>query len=195
MKLIDNWSETSEKLVEKQISTKQLYDGVLLNAWKDEVKLPDGSVSHREYLKHPGASAILPVFEDGSVLLIGQYRYPLKQAFLEVPAGKLDSGEPPLDTAVRELKEETGLSAKQWHKVGLFHPCIGYSDEVIHIYTAWNLSESGINTDDDEFLSYHIVHFSEALAMVEDGSITDSKTIITLLRCKNWWDHSGPFNI
>ncbi|MCH8485235.1 MAG: NUDIX hydrolase [Candidatus Cyclonatronum sp.] len=193
MDSVENWAGKSAWLKEKRHSGKQVYKGVLLNAWQDDVILPDGSRSKREYIKHPGASVVLPVFENGDVMLIGQYRYPVQQALLEVPAGKLDAGEPPEVTARRELTEETGLSCRELHYIGFFHPCIGYSDEVIHLFTAWDLAEGRENTDDDEFLTHFRLPFAKAVEMVHSGEITDSKTIISLLRTKAWWDRSGPF--
>jgi len=192
---IKNWSETSASLTEHRLSSEQLYKGVLLDVRKDRVKLPDATETEREYIVHPGASAVLPVFENGDIMLVGQYRYPVQQPMLEVPAGKLDPGESPSKTAERELVEETGLSCSDLHSLGLFHPCIGYSDEVIHIFVGWGLTQSTHQTDDDEFLSHHRISFREALELVENGSITDSKTIICLLRGWSWWQQQGPFSI
>lgn len=195
MEKIENWAGKSAWLRETHHSSKQVYKGVLLDAWQDEVILPDKTLAKREYIRHPGASVVLPVFDNGDILLLGQYRYPVKQALLEVPAGKLDAGEPPEVTARRELTEETGLTCQNLHYIGFFHPCIGYSDEVIHLFTAWNLAEGRDNMDDDEFLTHFRLPFSQAVEMVHAGEITDSKTIVSLLRTKAWWDAHGPFGL
>lgn len=195
MKFIDNWAKTSVDLTESCLASARIYEGDLLKVWRDRVRLPDGKESAREYIKHPGASVVLPVFENGDIMLVGQYRYPVQQALLEVPAGKLDPGEPHKETAVRELKEETGLRCRQLHYIGFFHPCIGYSDEIIHLYTAWELEQQADKQDADEFLSHHRLHFKEALELIDQGAITDSKTIISLLRTHRWWQQHGPFSL
>jgi len=192
---IDNWSEISAGLKETRLDTEQIYKGVLLDVRRDKVRLPDKSESEREYIKHPGASVVLPVYENGDIMLVGQYRYPVQQALLEVPAGKLDPGESPETTGRRELTEETGLQCDKLQSIGFFHPCIGYSDEVIHLFVGWGLTETSKNTDDDEFLSHHRLSFRDALELVYNGSITDSKTIITLLKTWKWWQDEGPFQI
>lgn len=193
MKFVDNWAKTSASLTESSFESARVYEGDLLKVWRDRVHLPDGNESAREYIRHPGASVVLPVFENGDIMLVGQYRYPVRQALLEVPAGKLDAGEAHEKTAVRELKEETGLSCKQLRYIGFFHPCIGYSDEIIHLYTAWDLTQEADNQDADEFLSHHRLHFTEAIELIDLGSITDSKTIVSLLRTHRWWQKNGPF--
>lgn len=176
----------SEELIETTKSSKQVFDGKLLNVFYDEANLPDGSISSREWIKHPGASAIVPIFENGDVMLIDQFRYPAKQIFTEVPAGKIDPGEIPHQTAQRELLEETGLNAKELHYVGHFFPAIGYADEVIHIYIALELKSHEDMTDDDEFVQKKRIHFSRAIEMVHKGEINDGKTICCLLRAEKF---------
>lgn len=185
----------SKKLVEKPISSEEVFNGRLLHVFLDHARLPDGSESTREWIKHPGASAVLPVFEDGDVMLVKQFRYPLSQIFYEVPAGKLDPGETADSTAVRELKEEAGLSCRQFHYLGHFYPSIGYTDEIIHLYLAWEISEFEQNVDEDEFLVKERVPFREAVDMAHSGEISDGKTAITLLRAWHWWQKDGPFEI
>ncbi len=195
MNFIDNWPRIAKELEEKEMDSSRIYDGVLLKVWKDEVRLPNGNTSEREYIRHPGASVVLPVFENGDIMLVGQYRYPLRQALLEVPAGKLDPGEPPGQAARRELTEETGLICNEMVRIGQFHPCIGYSDEVIHLYAAWGLTQQEQATDEDEFLSRHRLHISEAFELINSGTITDSKTIISLFRTRAWWEKHVPFPV
>ncbi|MEX0778649.1 MAG: NUDIX hydrolase [Balneolales bacterium] len=183
----------SLKLVERRIRSEKIYSGELLHVYKDTVKLPNGKESTREWIKHPGASAVLPVFENGDVMLIKQFRYPLSQIFYEVPAGKIDQGEPPGVTSWRELEEETGLVCENMAYAGHFHPAIGFSDEVIYLYVAWGLRETIQNVDSDEFVQLVRMPFREALAMMESGDITDGKTMACIFRAMNWWRENAPF--
>lgn len=176
----------SKDLTETTKTSKEIYKGKLLHVFYDEAVLPNGAISSREWIKHPGACAVVPIFENGDVMLIDQYRYPAKKHFLEVPAGKIDSGEHPDKTAERELLEETGLHAKNMEKIGHLYPAIGYADEIIHIYVAKDLLESEENTDDDEFVVKRRIPFSEAVNMVHSGEIDDAKTITCLLRAERY---------
>ncbi|XWN36836.1 MAG: NUDIX hydrolase [Balneola sp.] len=183
----------SKVLIEKQKSSKKVFNGKLLHVYYDEVILPDNTTSSREWIKHPGASAIVPFFENGDVMLINQFRYPAKKIFLEVPAGKIDKGESPEETALRELKEETGLNAKEVHYVGHFFPAIGYADEVIHIYVAMDMELIEDSTDDDEFVQKERIPFSKAIELVHSGEINDGKTICCLLRAEMFLKKTGRF--
>lgn len=186
---------TEIKLAETTINSKKVYSGSLIHAFKDKVRLPDGRQSVREWIDHPGASAVLPVFGNGEVQLIRQFRYPLKQTFLEVPAGKIDEGEEPLVTAKRELEEESGIRAKSWAPLGKFHPCIGYTNEVIYLYVAWDLEVAESKTDQDEFVAQVKMPFANAVEKVLRGSISDGKTITTIFRAANWWKKNKPFPV
>ena len=174
-------------LTERRISSEQVFDGALLKVYRDAVRLPDGSSGGREYIRHPGAVAIVPLFDDGTVLLERQFRYPHRRAFIEVPAGKLDAGEPPLDTAKRELLEETGYAAGEWTRLGTMHTAIAYTDEAIALFLCKKLNRVGEpKLDPGEFVETLIVPFEEALAMVRDGRITDSKSVCSLLWVDKW---------
>lgn len=173
---------TNESLFEKTLESKEIYNGALLHAFRDTVQLPEGRESVREWIKHPGASAIVPIFENGDVMLLEQYRYPVREVCLEVPAGKIDAGEEHQQTAERELLEETGLIADNLDYIGPFYPGVGYSDEVIHIYRATGLHESVSDTDEDEFVILKRMPFSEAIEKVASGEIKDGKTIVCLMR-------------
>lgn len=165
-------------LIEVQVDTKVAYDGHFLKVQKDTVQLPDGKHSSREYIKHPGAVVILPVFDDGSVLLERQFRYPLHDVFIEFPAGKIDPGEDPLECAKRELQEETGYTATDWQFVCTIHNAIAYSDEHLDIYMARGLVAGECKLDEGEFLETFTATVPEMLGWVKAGKITDVKTVI-----------------
>lgn len=168
-------------LTEKQVSSEQLIDGVLLKAYRDRVELPDGNESVREWIDHPGAAAIVPLFEDGQTLLVRQFRYPPRRTFLEVPAGKIDQGsEEPEVVAARELEEETGWRARRFTHVGSSYPCIGYSNEIIHFYVARDLERGRQELEDGEFMEVEMLPFEEAVAKARQGEILDMKSVAAL---------------
>jgi len=169
------------KLKETQLSTEQIYKGSLLDVRRDEVTLPNGKTSAREYIKHPGAACMIPILPDGKIALIKQYRYPVQSEMIELPAGKLDPGEEPEDCARRELEEEIGYSAGKLIFVCNIYPAIGFASEKMWIYLAEYLVKTTENTDHDEFLEIMPTSLAEAVKMVWDGKITDVKTIIGLL--------------
>ncbi len=168
-------------LVESEIASETVFKGVLLEVRKDRVLLPNGKESAREYIVHPGAVVVLAFLDNGKLLFERQFRYPLRRVFLELPAGKIDPGEPILDTARRELLEETGYVAASWERLGVMHPCIGYSDERIEIFAARELHLAGEKQlDHNEFLDVIEISPEEAKAAVFRGEISDAKTITAL---------------
>jgi ADP-ribose pyrophosphatase len=171
----------SADFTEKKITSRTAFRGRLLQVNEDEVRLPDGSQARREYVLHPGAAIILPLFDDGSVLLERQFRYPIGSHCYELPAGKLEPGEPPLETAQRELLEETGYAATEWRELGRVHPCVGYSNEQINFFLARKLEFRGANPDEGEFLETLRVPLAEGLDWIRRGRVTDAKTIFGLL--------------
>ena len=173
-------------LSEHFVSGGLVYDGALLKVRSDVVRLPDGSQGAREYIRHPGAVAIVALFDDGAVLLERQFRYPHGREFIEVPAGKLERGEPQLDTAKRELLEETGYVAQDWTHLGVIHTAIAYTDEAIHLFLARRLSAGERKLDQGEFLETLVRPFDEALDMIRRGDITDAKSVAALLWTARW---------
>lgn len=171
-------------LAETFVSGEDVFRGRLLHVRRDVVRLPDGSRGAREYIRHPGAVMVLALFDDGRVLLERQFRYPSRQDFVELPAGKCEQGEDRLETARRELREETGYVAASWERIGLIHPCIGYSDETIEMYVARGLTAGEASLDAGEFLDVFSLPLAEAVEMVRDGRITDAKTVAGLLWAK-----------
>ena len=166
------------KLKETKISSQTLYKGVL-DVKLDEIKLPNGKTGTRIYLKHRGASGILPV-QDGYVYLVEQFRYPIGMSTLEIPAGKREPGQTFLTCARAELKQETGLSARCLKEILTFHPCNAFSDEVQHLYVATGLSRGKTDLDEDEFINVKKIPLKKAYAMIKSGKITDAKTILSL---------------
>lgn len=176
-------------LSEEEISTAPLVDGVLLKAHRDTVRTPDGDTSVREWIDHPGASAIVPLFDDGRTVLIRQFRYPPRRTFLEVPAGKLDvPGEDPVDVARRELEEETGWLAESFIHLASTYPCIGYSNEIIHFYIATGLARGEQDLSDGEFVDVVEMPFEKAVSMARTGQIRDMKTVTALLYAEAQWE-------
>jgi ADP-ribose pyrophosphatase len=169
------------QLIEHTVSSEPVYDGVLLKVRRDEVRLHDGHHTVREWIAHPGAVVIIAPLENGNLLFERQFRYPLRRIFTELPAGKIDINEHPLDTAKRELREETGHTAKTWRHLATMHPCIGYSDERIEIFWAHGLSYVGHQRDHGEHLDVIELSVADALLAVQDGEITDGKTIAALM--------------
>ncbi|MDR2451971.1 MAG: NUDIX hydrolase, partial [Candidatus Accumulibacter sp.] len=166
---------------ETTIESSQAFKGRLLEVRRDRVRLPDASESTREYVRHPGAVLIVPVLDDGRLILEHQFRHPLGTVVLEFPAGKIDPGELPEATAKRELLEETGFAAREWRRLGTLHPCVGYSDERIELFLARGLERrGGQNLDRGEFIDLLYLSLEEATAAVHDGRITDAKTIVAL---------------
>jgi len=181
-------SDIQEQLLDRE----ELFSGHFLHVWCDTVKTASNLIRTREYIRHPGAAVIVPVFEDGSVLLEYQWRQPCEMAFWELPAGKLDPEEDPFVCAQRELSEETGLIADEWHYLGKIHNAIGYSNEHLEIYLAKRLTQGKQHLDPGECLSLHRFSLSQALQMMANGEITDVKTIIGLMWAERFLKNEWP---
>ena len=172
-----------EELFEQQISSEQIFDGVILHVYKDLVILPNGKEATRELLRHSGAVAIVPITDDGNVIMERQFRYPLERVITEIPAGKLDGpDEDRLDAAKRELKEETGLIADNWENIGDYYPAAAYTSERITIYIATGLHRQERDLDEDEFINIFEEPLADLLDKVMNGEITDGKTIAGILK-------------
>ena len=169
--------EHADGLAEQTLDDRVVFQGKYLQLHHADVRLPNGETSYREYLKHPGAEMIMPLFDNGDVLLERQYRYPLRKVFVEFPAGKKDEGETPLDTGQRELLEETGYRAERYTHVTDIHNALAYCDEVIHFYLAEGLTQvSEQQLDDNEFVQLLRVPLSELMTWVKNGWVPDVKT-------------------
>lgn len=165
-------------MTEKTLRSEIAYDGDFLKIQKDLVELPNGKTAKREFILHPGASLIVPLFDNFETLLLKQYRHPLGKIFWEFPAGKKDPGENSLKTAQRELFEETGLKANQWTWITDIHPVIGYATEVIHLFLAQGITEYPKPPNHEEFLETKRITFSELTKLVQNHEVTDVKTLV-----------------
>jgi len=166
--------------LEQIIMSKRIYDGRNLNLRVDEVKLENGGAGLREVVEHRGAAAIVPILEDGNVILVRQYRYPIGSDLLEIPAGTLQANEDPKVCALRELEEETGYRSEEIARIAECFVAPGYSTERIQIYLAKQLRKTKTNMDEDENISLVVVKFSEALEKIRSGEIRDAKSIVGL---------------
>ena len=171
------------RLAETQVSSEDIFNGVILHVKRDMVRLSNGNTTVREVIRHIGAVCVIPVTEDNRVIMERQYRYPLDQVILEIPAGKLDApDEDRLSAIQRELQEETGYSADEWTELGDFHPAPAYSDEYITMYLAHGLHKGDRHLDEDEFLDVYTIPLDELVREVMEGRISDAKTQVCILK-------------
>jgi len=172
-----------ERLKETTVKENTVFDGVILHVNKDDITLPNGKPATREVIRHVGAVGIVPILDDGRIIVERQFRYPLAQAIIEIPAGKLDSkSEDRLEAAKRELREETGYTADEWIDIGNYHPAAAYTDELITLYVAKGLHKGEQELDDDEFLDFYAVPLDELVDDIMAGNITDGKTQVAILK-------------
>ena len=172
------------KLEEKKLSSQEIFDGVAIHLFKDEILLPNGNKGVREVIRHPGAVCVLPFTDDGQVVFVNQFRYALNKVTLEVPAGKLEKGEDPFESGKRELEEETGCVAETYRDLGKFYPTPGYCGEIIHLYAAKDLTFTKQNLDEDEFLNVERIPLDKAVEMVLNNELRDGKTQAAVLKVK-----------
>lgn len=171
------------KFTEKTIARKKIFDGKIISLQVDDVRLPNGQTSKREIIKHSGAVAVIPITEDGKIIFVEQYRKPLEKPLVEIPAGKLEPGEKPHITAVRELEEETGYTTDDLTYITSFYTSPGFADEIMYIYLAKQLKllENPVALDDDEFVEKVVLSLDEAKQYVKEERIHDAKTAYALL--------------
>lgn len=174
--------QQDKDLIEEAVSSEEIYKGKIVHLFCDTVRLPNGKEATREVIRHVGAAAVVPLTDEGNVILVRQYRYPFAQVMLEIPAGKLDVGENPIDCAKRELIEETGYDAKEFVYLGAFYPSVAMLNEVIHLFLAKNMTMRETNLDEDEFLHVEQRPLSEVVEAVMRGEIPDGKTQTAILK-------------
>lgn len=179
--------ENDEKLTEIKIDSQKVFDGKILQVYKDGVLLPSGKNSTREYIKHLGAVCIVPITNEGNVILERQFRYPLNRVVTEIPAGKLDSSdEDPLNAAKRELEEETGYVAQDWVYLGSFYPSVAYTTERIWMYMARNLTKTHVHLDEGEFINVFEMPFTDFVQSIMNDEIADGKTSVAVLKAEKY---------
>lgn len=169
-------------LQEKTLKENEVFHGHLLHMFNDEVELPNGDISHREVVRHPGGATVCAITEDMEIALVRQYRYPYGEEILELPAGKLEPGEDPAEAARRELKEETGLIADELLPLGTIYPSPGYTDEIIYAYLSIGAKQGEQQLDTDEFVNVVYIPVDKALGMVVENELPDAKSQIAILK-------------
>ncbi len=187
-------NSSDARLREESLHSEQVYRGHFLDVRRDEVRLPDGAVASREYVVHPGAVMIVPLLDDGRLVVERQFRFPVQRVMLEFPAGKLDAFETTLSCAQRELLEETGYQAREWAHAGVLHNAIAYSNEFIEVWFARGLVAGAQQLDEGEFLEVDIATQDELEAQARRGELTDAKTLIGLLWLRQWRDGRWPLH-
>jgi ADP-ribose pyrophosphatase len=179
-------------LREERLDSASVWRGSMLDVRVDQVRLPDGSTTKREYIVHPGAVVVVGLLDDERVVVERQWRYPVGRAMIEFPAGKLDPGEPVLDCAVRELIEETGYRAREWARAGILHNAIGYSNEGIEVWFARGLEAGERQLDAGEFLDVFDASLESLEGAAQRGELTDAKTLVAMLWLRQWRDGRWP---
>lgn len=181
-----NSTDSVSHLREETEDSEQVYRGHFLDVRRDHVRLPDGRTATREFIVHPGAVMVVPMLDDGRLVVERQWRYPLARVMLEFPAGKLDPGEAPLTCGIRELHEETGYRAAEWARAGILHNAIAYSSEGIEVWFARGLTLGERSLDEGEFLDVDHMDAEALDELARRGELTDAKTLVGLLWLQNW---------
>ena len=187
-----NASDADVHLRETVLESEQVFHGHFLDVRRDRVRLPNGEAAQREYIVHPGAVMVVPILDDGRLVVERQFRHPMARVMLEFPAGKLDAGEAPLQCAIRELVEETGYRAREWARAGILHNAIAYSTEGIEVWFARGLKAGQRKLDAGEFLDVSVTTAQQLADKAQSGELTDAKTLIGLNWLQLWragqWD-------
>ncbi|MDK2984681.1 MAG: ADP-ribose pyrophosphatase [Clostridia bacterium] len=178
----------TEDYTEKTLQSQYIYKGKIVNLRKDYVELPGGKKSTREIVEHQGAVAVVPITKNNEIIFVKQYRKPVEEVLLEIPAGKLEKGEEPRECAMRELEEETGKKASELHELFHFYTSPGFSNEKLYLFAATNLEDTIQNLDTDEILTVHSLSIDKAISMVKNGEIKDAKTITGIFAIKDFLD-------
>ncbi|NIK67632.1 MULTISPECIES: NUDIX hydrolase [unclassified Paenibacillus] len=176
-------SQNNELWREETISTQPIFEGKMITLQVDTVAMPDGRTATREIVKHPGAAAVMALL-DGKLLVVEQFRKPLEKFQIEIPAGKLDAGEDPMEAAARELEEETGYKSDSLKLVSAFFTSPGFADEKLYLYFAENVTSGTQHTDEDEYLQVEAITLEQAEAYIAEGRISDAKTILAVYAWK-----------
>ena len=176
-------------LIEKKLSSEEIFDGVAIHLFRDEILLPNGNKGVREVVRHPGAVCVIPITDEGEVIFVNQFRYALDRVTLEVPAGKLEKGEDPMEAALRELSEETGVTAQNIEPLDALYTSPALIDEIIYMYIATGLSQGEQHLDDDEFVNAVKIPLDEAIDMVMSGKILDAKTQLIILKAAKYLEN------
>ena len=171
---------------EKQVETKRLYEGLIVNVRQDIAEIQNGKLVSREVVEHPGGVGIVPVTRDNKILMVRQYRYPMEEELLEIPAGKLEEGEDPLECAARELSEETGCTAGSLIDLGKIYPSPGFCRETLYLYLALDLQYAEMHPDEGEFLSVEPVGIDELIDIIMANGLPDAKSIIGVMKAKRY---------
>lgn len=174
------------KFFEKQVETKTVYEGIVVNVRRDIVKLQNGNNSNREVVEHPGGVGIIPVTADNKVIMVRQYRYCHEEEMIEIPAGKLEYGEDPFECAKRELSEETGCTAGKYVDLGKIYPSPGFCRETLYLYLALDLERGEMHLDENELLSIEEIDIDELIDMIMKSELCDAKSVIGILKAKNY---------
>jgi ADP-ribose pyrophosphatase len=177
------------ELEETKLTSEEIFRGVAIHLFRDEILLPNGNKGVREVVRHPGAVCVLPLTDDGEVIFVNQFRYALNKVTLEVPAGKLEKGEDPQEAALRELSEETGIEAKKIIPMGALYTTPALMDEIIYMYIATELTQGEQHLDEDEFVNAVKIPLSKAVDMVMSGEIRDSKTQTMILKADKYFSN------
>jgi ADP-ribose pyrophosphatase len=186
MSAADDAAKRDAHLIERTLTSEVVHAGIFFDVKRDSVALPGGGEALREYILHPGAVMVVPIADDGRLVMERQYRHAVGRVLLEFPAGKLDPGEAALDCGVRELAEETGYRASEWARAGILHNAVGYSNEGIEIWFARGLTAGAVSPDVGEHIEVVLVDEDELDRAVHAGDVTDAKTLVGLMWLKNW---------
>ncbi|MCL1895767.1 MAG: NUDIX hydrolase [Clostridiales bacterium] len=171
---------------EKTLSSERIYEGAILNLRRDKVSVKDGRTSHREVVEHGGGVVILGVTREGKIPMLRQFRKPAEQVMFELPAGKLEKGEDPKEAALREFREETGYTAGRIRHMSSFYPTVGYSEEILHVYLAEDLTPGETEFDENESLDIEEYLPEELYSLIDAGGMNDGKSMIALLLYRNY---------